>query len=172
MVPEWRSSSGGFIASLESRSPHVKQSGLVAEESSVHIKLVAGVLVLSVKRCLLLPWKSVFCLLTGSFPLFKEKAIICFCYFIFQVVPRFSSLFFCADVAVYNVDTLFINKRFHMSECFHLCCLLACGFSLAVTNHVTETGAFSCVKSSAIDGCNRENLVIFQNKIDSVTDDK
>lgn len=68
-------------------------------------------------------------------------------------------------MAVNNVDTLFINKHFHMGECFHSCCLLACGFCLVVTDHVTETGALTCVKSSAIDACNRENLVFFKIKL-------
>lgn len=42
--------------------------------------------------------------------------------------------------------------------------LLANGFNLAVIDQVTETSALACVKSWAINGCNRENLVILQIK--------
>lgn len=42
---------------------------------------------------------------------------------------------------------------------------LACGFNLAATYQVTETSHLRYVKSSTIDGCSAENLVIFQNNI-------
>lgn len=58
-------------ASLESRSPRAKQSGLVAKESPAEIKSipVVGLLVLSVNRCFLsLGGRGLFfCLLTGPF---------------------------------------------------------------------------------------------------------